>query len=114
MLAGRCVILAAEMAGGTKKTNTKIFSETFLCSRKARLRSFGSYALGSSFMFSAVIASVGFGGGVVAIVQPIQAPIARIAMNAAETSTSALACRDCVKTNFNFRKLLSLRRSGRI
>lgn len=34
---------------------------------------------------SAVISSIGFGGGVVAIVQPIHPPTASMAMNAAET-----------------------------
>ena len=50
----------------------------------------GSSAFGSSFFssISVVISSIGFGGGVVAIVQPIHAPIARIAINATETRTS--------------------------
>src|SRR5208282_4323214 len=50
----------------------------------------GSFTFGSSFFssISVVISSIGFGGGVVAIVQPIHAPIARIAINATETRTS--------------------------
>ncbi len=50
----------------------------------------GASAFGSSFFssISVVISSIGFGGGVVAIVQPIHAPIARIAINATETRTS--------------------------
>ena len=49
-----------------------------------------SSALGSSFFssISVVISSIGFGGGVVAIVQPIHAPMARIAINAMETRTN--------------------------
>ena len=49
-----------------------------------------SSAFGSSFFssISVVISSIGFGGGVVAIVQPIHAPMARIAMNAMETRTN--------------------------
>lgn len=38
-----------------------------------------------SVSISLVMSSIGFGGGVVAIVQPIQAPIASIAMNATNT-----------------------------
>lgn len=49
-----------------------------------------SSAFGSSFFssISVVISSIGFGGGVVAIVQPIHAPMSRIAMNAMNTGTS--------------------------
>ena len=50
----------------------------------------GSSALGSSFLssISVVISSIGFGGGVVAIVQPIHAPMKRIATNATNTGTA--------------------------
>jgi hypothetical protein len=37
---------------------------------------------------SVVISSMGFGGGVVAIVQPIQAPMDRIATKATKTGTA--------------------------
>ena len=52
-------------------------------------------ALGSSFFssISVVISSIGFGGGVVAIVQPIHAPIAKTAMNAMETRTNTASNR---------------------
>ena len=45
---------------------------------------------GSSFFssISVVISSIGFGGGVVAIVQPIHAPMKRIATKATKTGTA--------------------------
>jgi hypothetical protein len=51
---------------------------------------FGSSIFCSSFFssISLVISSIGLGGGVVAIVHPIHAPIAKIAMNATSTGTS--------------------------
>lgn len=39
----------------------------------------------SSSVCSGCISSIGFGGGVVAMVHPIQAPMPRIAMNAMST-----------------------------
>ena len=39
---------------------------------------------------SLVISSIGFGGGVVAIVHPIQAPINRTAMNAMKTGMATI------------------------
>ena len=47
----------------------------------------GSSAFGSSFLssISVVISSIGFGGGVVAIVQPIHAPMNIIATKAMKT-----------------------------
>ena len=49
-----------------------------------------SSTFGSSFFssISVVISSIGFGGGVVAIVQPIQAPMNKIATNATNTGTA--------------------------
>jgi hypothetical protein len=41
-----------------------------------------------SVSFSAVISSMGFGGGVVAIVKPIHAPMAIMAMNAMVTGVA--------------------------
>ena len=41
-----------------------------------------------SFMGSVVVSSIGFGGGVVAIVQPIQAPMNKIATSATKTGTA--------------------------
>ena len=51
---------------------------------------FGSSTFGSSFLssISVVISSIGFGGGVVAIVQPIHAPMKSIATNATNTGTA--------------------------
>ena len=51
------------------------------------LGSLARFYFGSSFFssVSVVISSIGFGAGVVAIVKPIHAPIARIARNATET-----------------------------
>jgi hypothetical protein len=47
------------------------------------------YVSGLSSLFcSVVISSIGFGGSVVAIVQPIQAPINKIATNATNTGTA--------------------------
>ncbi len=43
------------------------------------------YSEGFSSSISLVISSIGFGGGVVAIVHPIHAPINRTAMNAMNT-----------------------------
>ncbi len=50
----------------------------------------GASAFGSSFFssISVVISSIGFGGGVVAIVQPIQAPMNMIATKATKTGTA--------------------------
>jgi len=50
----------------------------------------GSSAFGSSFLssISVVISSIGFGGGVVAIVQPIHAPMKRIATKAMNTGAA--------------------------
>ena len=47
-------------------------------------------ALGSSFFssISVVISSIGFGGGVVAIVQPIHAPMKSMATKAMKTGTA--------------------------
>ena len=49
-----------------------------------------SSTFGSSFFssISVVISSIGFGGGVVAIVQPIHAPMNKIATNATNTGTA--------------------------
>jgi hypothetical protein len=49
---------------------------------------YGADAGLSSFAGSVVISSMGFGGGVVAIVQPIQAPMNRIATKATKTGTA--------------------------
>ena len=51
-----------------------------------------SYSLDAFFVvsceFSFVVSSIGFGGGVVAMVQPIHAPMAIIATNAASTGAA--------------------------
>ena len=49
-----------------------------------------SSTFGSSFLssISVVISSIGFGGGVVAIVQPIHAPMNSIATKATKTGTA--------------------------
>jgi len=62
-----------------------------------------SFYFDSSFLssISVVISSIGFGGGVVAIVQPIHAPIARIAMNAMETRTSTASSLTLVALRLN-------------
>jgi hypothetical protein len=53
---------------------------------------FGASGFGSSFFssISAVISSIGFGGGVVAIVHPIHAPIAIMATNVMRTGTATI------------------------
>ena len=64
---------------------------------------FGSSFFSSSFFssISVVISSIGFGGGVVAIVQPIHAPIARMAINAIETRTNTASSLTLVALRLN-------------
>ena len=50
---------------------------------------------------SVVMSSIGFGGGVVAIVRPIHAPIVRIAINAIETRTSTASSLTLVALRLN-------------